>query len=367
MAGSGRPSACPGGTAYVGVSMWLGCLENFRNFEARDPFGEVWEVTFLGLQTAISIRHSDSVDVKFALSGRRAALGATGRSRCPHPCLLELSRKTGGLSPIRGARGWPAGHLQHIDRNRRGHGKDAGHGCGWRSWKPAPPSRATIKSSPMAIPEPAVAFMAAQIERLRKLGAQAQDRVPGRRRCARAEAAGRLARRRPGADSDRKPPASALGRLTFIDPGESPLVSKYAAIYYERRRSKGLTQMEAGGVARRPAALRRPDGDGGRRGWRLRQRRPHHRPDYVRSILQCIDLRPGTRRLSSVHIMRGADAPFGHRGLLAFSDAAIIGLFPLRRTGRELAIATAETVARRVRRRAAGGLLSFLDQRQREA
>lgn len=43
-------------------------MENFRNFPVGpDPFGRVWRVWFKWLQTAISIRHSDSVDVKFIL------------------------------------------------------------------------------------------------------------------------------------------------------------------------------------------------------------------------------------------------------------------------------------------------------------
>jgi len=42
--------------------------ENFRRFEAGpDPFGRTWEVEFRWLQTAISIRHADTVDVKFVL------------------------------------------------------------------------------------------------------------------------------------------------------------------------------------------------------------------------------------------------------------------------------------------------------------
>ncbi len=43
-------------------------MENFREFEAGpDPFGRTWKVRFKWQQNAISIRHSDSVDVKFAL------------------------------------------------------------------------------------------------------------------------------------------------------------------------------------------------------------------------------------------------------------------------------------------------------------
>ncbi len=44
-------------------------MENFREFEAGpDPFGRTWRVRFKWQQNAISLRHSDSVDVKFALS-----------------------------------------------------------------------------------------------------------------------------------------------------------------------------------------------------------------------------------------------------------------------------------------------------------
>ena len=46
-------------------------MENFRDFEAGpDPFGRTWHVRFKYLQTGISIRHSDSVDVCFLLDGQ---------------------------------------------------------------------------------------------------------------------------------------------------------------------------------------------------------------------------------------------------------------------------------------------------------
>jgi hypothetical protein len=46
-------------------------MENFRDFEAGpDPFGRIWRVRFKYLQTGISIRHSDSVDVCFLLDGQ---------------------------------------------------------------------------------------------------------------------------------------------------------------------------------------------------------------------------------------------------------------------------------------------------------
>lgn len=40
--------------------------ENLRRFTAGpDPFGRTWEAEFRWLQTGISIRHADTVDVKF--------------------------------------------------------------------------------------------------------------------------------------------------------------------------------------------------------------------------------------------------------------------------------------------------------------
>jgi hypothetical protein len=43
-------------------------MENFRDFDAGvDPFGRRWHAQFKYLQTGISIRHSDSVDVRYVL------------------------------------------------------------------------------------------------------------------------------------------------------------------------------------------------------------------------------------------------------------------------------------------------------------
>ena len=41
-------------------------MENIRKFTAGpDPFGRTWDVEFQWLQTAISIRHADAIDVKY--------------------------------------------------------------------------------------------------------------------------------------------------------------------------------------------------------------------------------------------------------------------------------------------------------------
>ncbi len=70
-------------------------LENFREFQAGpDPFGRMWQVHFKWLQTGISIRHADTVDVKFAA----APDGEAFEERIialPHPVLLVISKNVG--------------------------------------------------------------------------------------------------------------------------------------------------------------------------------------------------------------------------------------------------------------------------------
>jgi len=68
---------------------------NFRQFEAGpDPFGRKYQVMFKWLQTAISIRHSDTVDVKFVLVDDQGA--RTEKTiALPHAFLRELSRAAG--------------------------------------------------------------------------------------------------------------------------------------------------------------------------------------------------------------------------------------------------------------------------------
>jgi hypothetical protein len=68
--------------------------ENIRRFSAGpDPFGRTWEAEFRWLQTAISIRHSDTVDVKYLLWTE----GEPKHEKVlalPHHALLDLARET---------------------------------------------------------------------------------------------------------------------------------------------------------------------------------------------------------------------------------------------------------------------------------
>src|SRR5258706_7762581 len=69
-------------------------IENFRNFQVGpDALGVTWHIEFRWQQNGITIRHSDTVDVKFFLSD-----GATTEEKVialPHPLLLAYAAKSG--------------------------------------------------------------------------------------------------------------------------------------------------------------------------------------------------------------------------------------------------------------------------------
>jgi len=69
-------------------------ISDFREFSVGpDMFGRTYRVEYAWLQTAISIRHSDSIDVKFYLddgSSREEKVIAI-----MHPHLLDLAARTG--------------------------------------------------------------------------------------------------------------------------------------------------------------------------------------------------------------------------------------------------------------------------------
>jgi hypothetical protein len=66
---------------------------NFREFEAGpDPFGRKFQVLFKWLQTAISLRHADTVDVKFVLMDTEGAQKQKAIA-LPHADLLRVSQE----------------------------------------------------------------------------------------------------------------------------------------------------------------------------------------------------------------------------------------------------------------------------------
>ena len=70
-------------------------MQNFRQFEAGpDPFGRKFQILFKWMQTAISLRHADTVDVKFILVDDQG--GRTEKTMAlPHADLLRVATEAG--------------------------------------------------------------------------------------------------------------------------------------------------------------------------------------------------------------------------------------------------------------------------------
>jgi hypothetical protein len=70
-------------------------MQNFRQFEAGpDPFGRKFQVLFKWMQTAISLRHADTVDVKFILVDENG--GRTEKTiALPHADLSQVAGAVG--------------------------------------------------------------------------------------------------------------------------------------------------------------------------------------------------------------------------------------------------------------------------------
>ncbi len=152
-------------------------------------------------------------------------------------------------------------------------------------------------------------------------------------------------------------PVAGLQGVVFADPESSPLHGKYAALYHERRRAKGITQVEASAIARKPlyfASLMVAAGDAhGSVGGAV-----NSTAETVRAALHCVGPDPRARLVSSVFIMALQDLSLGHRGLMAFADCAVV-IDPNPMQLADIAIASAESTRVLIDTEPAVALLSF--------
>jgi phosphate acetyltransferase len=207
-----------------------------------------------------------------------------------------------------------------------------------------------------SIPESATRFMSGLIERARKL--KKTIAFPEGNDPRVLEAAARLAREgvvKPVLIGT--PPAHAPEGVTFVDPARAAQAGKYADLYYERRRAKGITQVEAAEVAKRPlyfASLMVAAGDAdGSVGGAV-----NSTAETVRAALHCVGPDPKARLVSSVFIMALQDRSLGHDGLIAFADCAVV-IDPTAVQMADIAIASAQSTRVLIDTEPAVALLSF--------
>jgi phosphate acetyltransferase len=191
------------------------------------------------------------------------------------------------------------------------------------------------------MPESATLFLARQIERLRHFP---------RKRIVFPE----------GADPRVQSAAARLRAEGIVEPilivGDSEN-SKYTDLYYARRRAKGITQLEAAEVARKPlyhAALMVAAGDAdGAVGGAV-----NTTAETVRAAIHAIGPRAGVRTLSGVFFVCVEDRNQGHDGVLAFADCALV-VDPCAVELAEIAIATAHSTRTIIGAEPKVALLSF--------
>jgi phosphate acetyltransferase len=199
----------------------------------------------------------------------------------------------------------------------------------------------------MPLPESAAAFLANLAERLRKARPKRRIVFPEGDDARVQQAAERLQR------EDLAIPI-LLGTGRDVSKQDA---RKYARLYFERRRAKGITEIEAAEIARKPlyaAALMVAAGDAdGFVGGAV-----NTTAETVRAALHCIGPAPSVKTVSSAFILAVQNRAFGHNGVLVFADCSIV-IDPSPVELAEIAIATAATTRSLLNAEPIVALLSF--------
>ena len=115
-----------------------------------------------------------------------------------------------------------------------------------------------------------------------------------------------------------------IHEATVVNPADEHVIDRYAPLYYELRKKKGVTETEARLTTANPLYLgclivKAGDADGQVAGAQ------NTTANVLRAAFQIIKTRPGINVVSGAFVMLlPADSPFGTDGLLVFADCAVL-------------------------------------------
>ena len=210
----------------------------------------------------------------------------------------------------------------------------------------------------MSLPESAREFLAGQVQRVRRFKKKKRLVFPEGNDMRVVVAASRLAQEDLVAPILVGKPMNGVPQgIEFVDPATAPKAGRYADVYFERRRSRGVTQMEAAQVTKRPlyfAALMVAAGDAdGFVGGAV-----NSTAETARAALHCIGTLPTVKTVSTVMFLCVRDQSYGHRGVLGMADPALV-VRPTAVQLAEIAITSAESVQTLLDVEPAVAILSF--------
>ena len=115
---------------------------------------------------------------------------------------------------------------------------------------------------------------------------------------------------------------ASLEGVTIIDPATSEKCAEYAAMLYEIRKAKGMTEEKAAALVKDPMyygvmMVKAGDADG------LVSGAIHSTGDMLRPALQIIKSKPGIKTVSSCFLMECPDKSYGDDGIMIFADCAV--------------------------------------------